>query len=168
MRIQPIMPLGDDMTVRLAEVSDAPAVASVHVRSWQAAYRGVIPDAVLDNLSVEARTPGWERHISSGGVWVGLIDDEIAGFAMAGPSRDADAPFELYSIYLLPAAWGTGLGLSLAEAAIAGQRDVIVWVLEENKRARRFYERLGFRPDGTTRTQEVGEAVLAEIRYRTS
>ena len=156
------------MTVRLAVAADAPAVASVHVRSWQNAYRGLIPDSVLDNLSVEARTASWERGISSGTVWVGLVDDEIAGFAAAGPSRDADAPFELYAIYLLPSAWGTGLGLALAQAALAGQQDVIVWVLEDNKRARRFYERLGFRVDGTTKTQTVGSAVLSEIRYRTA
>lgn len=160
------MPLGDAMTVRLAVVSDAPAVASVHVRSWQVAYRGVIPDAVLDGLSVEARTTMWEGAIPSGGVWVALADDEIVGFASAGPSRDDDAPFELYAIYVLSSAWGTGLGFELAEAALGDEPDVIVWVLDENTRARAFYERIGFTADGVTKTQTVGPVELKELRYR--
>ncbi|MFI6102352.1 GNAT family N-acetyltransferase [Lentzea sp. NPDC051213] len=158
------------MTIRLAVASDASAVASVHVRSWQSAYRGLIPDSVLDNLSVEARTAGWEEYIASGSVWVGLApaSGEIVGFAFAGESRDDDAPFELYTIYLLPSAWGSGLALELVAAAIGDEKDVIVWVLDGNARARRFYERLGFRVDGATRTQTVGSAVLEEVRYRTA
>jgi len=160
------MPLGDAMTVRLAVVSDARAVASVHVRTWQAAYRGVIPDEILDNLSVEARTSTWEVAIPSGGVWVALAGDEIVGFAAAGPSRDDDAPFELYAIYVLSSAWGTGLGFELAEAALGDEPDVIVWVLDENTRARAFYERIGFQADGVTKTEPAGSVELKELRYR--
>ncbi len=156
------------MTVRKAELSDASAVASVHVRSWQAAYRGVIPDSVLDSLSVEARTSLWEHHIPSGRVWVALAGSEVVGFASAGPSRESDASSELYAIYLLPSAWSTGLGMSLATAALEDLTDVIVWVLEDNPRARRFYERLGFRADGVTRQETMGSAVLNELRYRTA
>ncbi|WP_246292126.1 GNAT family N-acetyltransferase [Lentzea indica] len=87
-------------------------------------------------------------------------------FAYTGPSRDADAGFELYAIYFLPSAWGSGLAEPLAQAALGDSRDAIVWVLEENKRARRFYERLGFAPDGTTRQETIGSAVLNEVRYR--
>lgn len=153
------------MTIRPAVVSDAPAVASVHVRTWQTAYRGLIPDSVLSTLSVEARTSMWERAIPSGGVWVALADDTVTGFASAGPSRD-DAAFELYAIYVLSSAWGTGLGFGLMQAALAGQRDVIVWALESNTRARRFYERLGFRTDGAARTETAGTTELEEVRYR--
>ncbi|MGW4211553.1 N-acetyltransferase family protein [Lentzea sp. NPDC004789] len=154
------------MTIRPAVLPDAAAVASVHVRSWQSAYRGVIPDEVLDNLSVDGRTAMWERLIPDGGVWVALVDDVVVGFASAGPSRDDDAPFELYSIYFLPSAWGSGLAESLARAALGDEPDVIVWVLEDNKRARRFYERLGFTADGVSKTQTEGDAVLIELRYR--
>jgi GNAT superfamily N-acetyltransferase len=156
------------MTVRLAVVADAPAVASVHVRTWQAAYRGMIPGSVLDGLSVEARTSMWERAIPSGGVWVALAGDEIVGFASAGPSRDDDAAFELYAIYVLSSAWGTGLGFELAKAALGDEPDVIVWVLDGNTRARAFYERIGFRADGVTKTETAGSAELKEVRYRRS
>ncbi len=160
------MPLGDDMTVRRAVVSDAPAIASVHVRTWQDAYRGLVPDSELDALSVGARTSMWERSIPAGGVWVGLIDDEVVGFIAVGPSREPDADFQLYAIYVLPSAWGTSVGYELTEAALAGQQDVIVWVFDENPRARRFYERFGFRADGVAKTETIGGAELKEIRYR--
>jgi len=160
------MPLGEDMTVRPAVVADAPAVASVHVQTWQAAYRGLVPDSVLDELSVEARTSMWERGIPRGGVWVGLVDSAVAGFAAVGPSREPDAAFELFAIYVLPSAWGTGLGYELARAALGDQQDVVLWVFDENPRARRFYERLGFRADGTVKTETIGGAELKEIRYR--
>ncbi|MET8762462.1 GNAT family N-acetyltransferase [Lentzea sp. NPDC004782] len=154
------------MTIRPAVLSDAAAVASVHVRSWQSAYRGLIPDEVLDNLSVDDRTAMWERVIPDGGVWVALDGDDVVGFASAGPSRDDDASFELCAIYSLPSAWGRGLAEPLARAALGDEPDVIVWVLEDNKRARRFYERLGFTADGVAKTQTVGGAVLNELRYR--
>lgn len=138
----------------------------MHVRTWQAAYRGLVPDSVLDNLSMEARTSMWERSIPSGGVWVGLVDDAVVGFAAAGLSREPDALFELYAIYALPSAWGTPLGFELAEAALGDERDVVLWVFAENPRARRFYERLGFRADGLVKTETIGGAELKEIRYR--
>lgn len=154
------------MAVRPAVGSDAPAVASVHVRTWQAAYRGLVPDSVLDGLSVEARTSMWERAIPSGGVWVGSLDDEIAGFAAAGPSEEPDTAFQLYALYVLPSAWGTGLGHELAKAALGTRRDVVLWVFDENPRARRFYERLGFRADSLVKTETIGGAELKEVRYR--
>lgn len=156
------------MTIRKAVPADAPAVATVHVRSWQTAYRGLVPDSVLDGLSVEARTSMWERSIPAGNVWVALSNNEIVGFATTGPSREPDTTHELYAIYLLPSAWGSGLARPLAEAALGGLSDVGLWVFTDNPRARRFYENLGFRTDGTTREETMGGAVLSETRYRTS
>ncbi|MET9628131.1 GNAT family N-acetyltransferase [Lentzea sp. NPDC006480] len=156
------------MTVRLAEVSDAPAVASVQVQTWRTAYKGLMPDEVLDGQSVEARTSMWQRAIPNGGVWVALVDDAVVGFASAGPSRDPDAAFELYAIYVLSSAAGKGLGFELTKAALGDEPDVIVWVLDTNVQARRFYERIGFRADGVTKTEMEGTAELTEVRYRRS
>lgn len=154
------------MTVRLADVSDAPAVATVQVQTWRTAYQGLMPDEVLAAQSVEARTSMWQRLIPNGGVWVALVDDEVVGFAAAGPSRDPDAPFELYAIYVLSAAAGKGLGFELTKAALGDEPDVIVWVLDTNVQARRFYERIGFRADGVTKTEMERGAELTEVRYR--
>ncbi|SEP91079.1 L-amino acid N-acyltransferase YncA [Lentzea albida] len=154
------------MTVRPAVLSDAPAVASVHVQTWQSAYRGLVPDSELDALSLEQRTAMWQRAIPRGGVWVAVVDGEVVGFVAVGPSDEPDAAFKLYPIYVLPSAWNTGLGYELAGAALDGRRDVVLWVFENNPRARRFYERFGFRTDGTVRTETIGGAELKEVRYR--
>ncbi|SFR28933.1 Acetyltransferase (GNAT) family protein [Lentzea waywayandensis] len=138
----------------------------MHVQTWQAAYRGLVPDSELDGLSVEARTSMWERAIPRGGVWVGLVDSAVAGFIAVGPSREPDAAFQLYAIYVLPSAWSTGLGYELARAALGAEQDVVVWVFDENPRARRFYERLGFRVDGLEKTETIDGVELKEIRYR--
>lgn len=156
------------MTVRAATLADAPAIASVHVRTWQTAYRGLMPDELLADLSVERRTELWQRMIPRGIVWVAETDGEVVGFASAGPSRDNDAPFELYAIYVLESAQGTGLGAALAHAALGAEPDVVVWVLDTNTPARRFYERIGFHADGVTRTEVEAGAELSEVRYRRS
>jgi RimJ/RimL family protein N-acetyltransferase len=154
------------MTIRKAVLSDAPAIAAVHVRSWQTTYRGHMPDSYLDTLSVESRTAQWRRDIPSGYVWVALADEEVVGFACVGPTREPDATSQLYAIYLLSAAQGTGLATPLVHAALEGFTDTVLWVLEDNHRARRFYERLGFAPDGATRQESFDDTVINELRYR--
>lgn len=138
----------------------------MHVQAWKDAYRGLVPDEVLDNRSLERCTAMWERDIPSGGVWVGLSNDKIVGFASVGPSREPDTEHELYAIYVLASAYDTGLGFALASAALEGKTDVGLWVFEDNPRARRFYERFGFHPDGPTKTETIGGADLKEMRYR--
>ena len=81
--------------VRLATVADAEAIAGVHVRSWQAAYRGIVPDAILDGLSVERRVAWWRSTMSEPGearVWVNGPAGTVVGFAATGPARDDDLP----------------------------------------------------------------------------
>jgi ribosomal protein S18 acetylase RimI-like enzyme len=100
------------------------------------------------------------------GAWVGLVDDEIAGFAAVGPSHEPDTVFKLYALYVLPSVWGTPLGFELARAALGDEEDVVLWVLEKNERARRFYERLGFRADGLTKSETADGVTVNELRYR--
>ena len=161
------------MTVRRAEPADARGIAEVHTRTWQAAYRHVFPADVLDNLDVEERVRGWlERIEADMAVWVAETEDGIVGFVAAGPSRTEDGFGELYAIYLLPEAWGGGAAAGLMAAfkdwlAEEGYTTAMLWVLADNPRARRFYEREGWRADGQ-RVDTIRGVEVEETLYRLS
>lgn len=161
--------------IRPATVDDAGPIAAVHVRSWQEAYRGQLPQALLDGLSVERRTTQVRDMLSAPqhGMWVAIEDGQVVGFASVGDARDADTTpdtGELYAIYLAPQAWGIGVGRALHDTAVTAlatnYAEAILWVLETNARARRFYERQGWVTDGARKEEQRGDAVLEEVRYR--
>jgi GNAT superfamily N-acetyltransferase len=162
--------------LRDARPDDALEVAAVHVRSWQAAYRGLVPDAFLDGMKPEERAARYTfGDTDAGGPRTVLATEagSVTGFATYGPCRDPDASGcgELYAIYLDPSAWGRGTGRALiAEARdrLAGDGFVtgVLWVLAGNARARNFYEMDGWSGDGTEQTVAIGGAELSEVRYR--
>lgn len=168
------------MRIRPATADDAEAIAAVHEVSWQATYRGVVPDDVLDGAGLlDGRRRMWRRWLgpeapAGHAAWVAEDDGRVVAFADVLPSRDDDADRttgEVPMIYALPEAWGTGTGRGLMAAAVAGAREVgfravTLWVLDSNDRARRFYERAGFAPDGATKTDTVAGATITEVRYR--
>ena len=175
--------------VRLATPDDAPTVADIHVRGWRTTYRGLVPDGILDGLSVERRTSGWretiEREVrelgagpatASGRTWVIEVDDAVVGFAASGEGRSESAPpptgaGEIYAIYLAPESRGVGYGRALfghtvSDLLARGFDPIVVWVFEANPVARRFYEAAGFRADGTRSTIDFDGLPIDEIRYR--
>jgi GNAT superfamily N-acetyltransferase len=166
--------------VRAAGPSDAEQIAAVHVRSWQAAYRGLLPQDYLDQLDPADRLPRWRRTLretdpAGGGVIVAVKDRWICGAAWFGPTRDTDSDpalvGELVGIYLLPEAWGKGLGRSLMTAAVehltaAGYSEATLWVLESNVRARGFYAKAGWAEDGAVKQDDRLGFPITEVRYR--
>ncbi len=167
----------EGVQVRLATPSDAPAIAEIHVASWQVAYRGLFPDEALDRLSVAARLAEWTHLLSDASIaaWVCVPDRRVTGFVSICPSRDADAPspqfVEIATLYIRPDAWGAGHGRALCQAVFEHLRRtpaqaVIVWALTGNIPARRFYEMLGFKPDDAQRDITMYGTTLPELRYR--
>ncbi|HTZ42969.1 MAG TPA: GNAT family N-acetyltransferase [Jatrophihabitans sp.] len=158
--------------IRPATQEDSERLALVHVRSWQAGYRGLLPDAFLDSMSVTGRADRWRARLAEGGstVTVALLDGALVGFATVGPSRDADLPaadwLELQSCYLLPGAWGSGVATELARRALPADRRLFLWVLAGNLRAQGFYRKLGFAPDGTGKPIAIGAVTVPEVRWR--
>jgi GNAT superfamily N-acetyltransferase len=143
------------LSVRRAGPADAREIAEVHVRTWQAAYRHAFPAEVLDNDSVDERERLWSHHLDLGVVaWVAEAEGRIVGFVSVGDSRTETEAGELYAIYVLPEAWGTGAARELMAAAKdwfaqEGYATAMLWVLADNPRAHRFYEREGWRPEET-------------------
>jgi len=171
-----------DAVIRPAASDDAEAIATVHIRTWQAAYRGQLPDQFLDQLSgqLRQRADFWRAHISNPPtpqheVWVGALDKKhVEGFIAIGPARDADPKItgEVYAIYVEPENWGQGLGRMLMtqgarRLASLGFSAALLWVLESNGRARRFYEIAGWSTDGRTKIETRPDGIeLREVSYK--
>ena len=161
---------------RNAHSDDVRGIAEVHVRSWQAAYRGQVPDSYLEGLSVAKRELAWIEILKDQmrGVLVAEDEARIVGFSSFGPVRDEEEnrllTGEIYSIYVLEEFWNLGIGRTLMENSLTAlERDgfgsVKVWVLETNQRARSFYEKFGFKTDGLRKTEKREDFELQEIRY---
>jgi ribosomal protein S18 acetylase RimI-like enzyme len=168
------------VSIRPAQTRDAAEIARIHVRTWQAAYRGQLPAAYLKSLDaeIEQRTARWERLIADAASrrqrqLLALDGGRIVGFVTFGPSDgDLDPEVgELYAIYVDPDSWDRGFGRELFAAAVRGLAEggfaaATLWVLETNARARRFYEAAGWAADGAKKTERRGEIELHEVRYR--
>lgn len=172
------MPACDGVVhLRRARRSDARAVAEVHVRTWQHAYRDLLPANFLAGLTVDARERYWQAELDvmpeDRLPWLADAQGQVVGFASVGPSRDVDAPGtigEVYALYVLPDCWDRGFGRDLlrhAERDLSahGYDEATLWVLASNQRARRFYERAGWTLDGE-RTERIGGFETEEVRYR--
>ena len=149
--------------IRPAIAADAEALGLLHLDVWDDAYTGLIPQRILDERRARAdeRIGRW-RGILGGahGNLVAEAPEGLIGFGAAGPRRDEDVPvdLELWGLYVRAAWWGAGVGYALMRALI-GDRAAYLWVLEGNERALAFYERQGFRLDGTVAEHEEGRHV---------
>lgn len=160
-------------TVRRATIQDAREIAEVHVATWRGAYAHAFPAEVLAALDVEERERLWQRAVANEDMAVFVTEDggSVKGFVSVGPSREVEGEGELYAIYVHPDAWGTGSGPALMSEARRWLAErfpaAILWVLEDNPRARRFYEREGWTV-GDRRLDVVRGVEVAEVRYRVS
>jgi GNAT superfamily N-acetyltransferase len=150
----------------------------VHVRSWQAAYRGLIADEFLDSLQPEQRVD-WYRFDPSTPAdpqtTVALAGERIVGFSSLGPTRDEDVQGagEIYALYVDPDHWSAGVGRRLLEDSRrrleeAGYAQAVLWVLRGNEGAERFYLADGWRRDGTTRMEDPYGPRVEVRRFRRS
>ncbi len=143
------------MRVRGATRADAAAIARLHLDNWRIAYRGIVPDDLLDAITVESRQDHWERVLAvpDGAEFVSVaedIDGHLLGIASGGPELGGDPHYrgELYVLHVRPDAQGQGVGRALMRAvaerlAADGITTLLVWMLRENYPARRFYAALG-------------------------
>ena len=164
--------------IRPATAADARAIGVVHVETWQAAYRGIVPDAHLDGLSYDESERLWRGRItdaeSSGCVFVAEHGGEVFGFA-SGRLRERfsrglrEYEGELKTIYVLPSHQCSGAGRRLVSAVAGhlagrGVPSMLLWVFADNDPARRFYESLGGVPVAEAGF-ELGGAWVSEVAY---
>jgi ribosomal protein S18 acetylase RimI-like enzyme len=182
--------LTNEMTVRSGQRDDAEAIARIHVRAWQLGFAHIFDAGYLASLeaTIAERAAYWAQYFDSPDtrhrMVVSTIGEEVAGFANLGIARlhryyddDGTATFasnpdagrgELYAIYVDPDRWQRGAGGALMAEALDGLKtkgfaDAVLWVFEENERARRFYEAHGWRADGRHDLYTRGSTTTSEI-----
>jgi len=167
--------------IRTAQVADAEAIARVRVAAWRAAYRGLMPDAYLERADLEAtETEQLRDRLGAIGdrarVSVAEANERIVGYCAYG--CDANDELEclkgaIYDLYVHPQLWYHGVGQRLLADAteyfkIQGCSQATLFVYEENIRARRFYERVGWRRDGHREMYKHFDFSRPVLRYRTT
>lgn len=153
------------VVIRRARAEDVPGIAQVHWDSHQTTYvdSGRVERELIEAWTLHDRVARWTKAVAvslgeaepaegaiRSDVWVAVDDHRVVGWAESGAPRDTSAPrdLELHGLYVLDAYHGTGVGQQLLDAAI-GDRPALVWALGgAPTRARAFYRRNGFEPDG--------------------
>ena len=161
-------------TIRAATDADVLQMAKVHITSWQETYPGILPDSMLARLSIVEEAIRWQRMLDhprgrSEAAFVAELKGLVVGYGSCSAQRTAllrERGFtgEIGELYVLRRAHRHGVGSGLMKAMAAmlmerGHRAMSLWVLEENSRARRFYEGLGGTAIATKRAR------LAEVAY---
>lgn len=162
--------------IRIATHEDAHRIAEIHVASWRAAYRELLPQESIEWITVESRESLWSDlcRREDGPVFIEEAEDGcVAGFCHVCCGRDADLAntAEITCIYVQPGQERHGVGRQLMLAAEEfarsnGYSGTCLWVLMENLPGRQFYEALGFRPDGKVKEEPFAGCTLHEMRYQ--
>ncbi|MDX8000175.1 GNAT family N-acetyltransferase [Xenorhabdus sp. Reich] len=142
--------------IREAHLSDAREIALLHVKSWQAAYKNILPSKKLDTLSLSEKITSWKKRLNYSEInlpktLIVEYDGEIIGFCSFGADPDESNIGSILAIYFYPKYWGMGYSEKLIYTALknlqlSGFKLIILWVVEDNVRALRFYKKIGFLP----------------------
>ncbi|MEU4360532.1 GNAT family N-acetyltransferase [Promicromonospora sp. NPDC023987] len=159
--------------VRPAVLDDAEAIAVVHHTAWVQTYSDLLPADHWESDTVERRAQQWHERLSDdvpGSFSVAVVDEQMVGFARAGAARRKDRvpppvrPDELWALYVLSERHGTGIGALLLDAVLPPPAPAELWVADANPRARRFYAKHGFTPDGARFTDDRNFVLIRMVR----
>lgn len=157
-----------------AQKKHAADLGLIHSKSWQKAYTGIIPNHIIADFTPDKRAKIFEQALATRPeeYYMFTADDSPAGLAILSKCSEEDQPDyvgEIYAIYFHPDYWGTqatdkGLKFCISRLKELGFTQIHIWVLEDNLRARIFYEKFGFVFDGSTKEIVIGMP-LKEMRY---
>lgn len=162
--------------IRRAQFADLAGLAEVHVAAWRETYTGLVPALMIATQSLARRRDAWAQWLQQpqASAFLVELDGSVAGFGACGPQRCGELrergfTGEIEALYVRRAAQGKGHGRELmrrmaGELAARGLGSASLWVLDANRAARVFYERLGGRVIGA-RAQERPTGVLQEVAY---
>lgn len=157
-------------TFREASEMDRAALGQIFYQSWQSAYREILPPEVLDNLTPASAEP--KGRIDPKTTLVLADGEKVIGLTVVGASRTPEKSDwgEIYSLYLLPDYFGQGWGKALLELALErltdlGYSHIHLWVIAQNERAQRLYQRNHFRQSDQVKTREFLGTMIQEVEY---
>jgi GNAT superfamily N-acetyltransferase len=161
-----------EWVIRPARLGDAEGVVRAHERASSELFEQVVGKPLEELMPFEARVARFRESIGKASAEARILVAESEGtiLGLAVCAGEPGGEGEVKDLHVVPDAWGTGIGTALLDAAVAalremGAADAFLWVGEENPRARRFYEREGWRPDGTSKPSSLGPI---ELRYTRS
>jgi lincosamide nucleotidyltransferase A/C/D/E len=172
---RPLSP-DESVAVRPATLADVPAVCAIRMRSWRAAYAGLMPQQVIDALDLGTMWSTWRASVHnpaspSTRLFVAGPPGEVHAYAWVRPEDGSRTAAQVGALYSDPTAWGTKAGWAVFTAAVSflrgqGFDDLSLWMLKGNERAARFYERAGWIPAGEEQTTKTPAGAYVEVRYR--
>ncbi|MBX9742529.1 MAG: GNAT family N-acetyltransferase [Chthoniobacterales bacterium] len=165
-----------NFNVRAAQLTDAKDLGSVHVRSWQKAYSGLMPQAYLDKLTISERQAMWAKKLAkfqeNKNIFVIELDSKVRGFIVFGSSNTENSSKvgEIIALNIDPISWNQGFGSVILDRALNqlqkdGFEEAILWTLPTNIRAIRFYESRHWKSNGNKRVRELLGITIDEICY---
>jgi GNAT superfamily N-acetyltransferase len=162
------------LSLRPATLADAALIASIHSASWQATYRGLLPDSFLDDEVSHDRAAYWEARLNAPGserrmVLIAQLADEPIGFVCMEQQPESTWGVLLDNLHALPGYQGIGVGKLLMRAAEdwtreQGEAQLYLYVLEGNAPAIGFYERQGWQFVGAE-PDHMGGVDITALRY---
>jgi ribosomal protein S18 acetylase RimI-like enzyme len=168
------------VAIRAASASDAEAIAALHLASWWAAYRGIVPDQFLNAITLENRIARWRRALALSEspvdeTTMAVDGDTVLGVCSFGPRRwpESSSVGEVYALHVEPGSWRRGIGKlllddSLVRLAARGFASAVLWVLRDNWNARHFYAAQGWSATGEEMVEDRDGYAIPETRYAIS
>ena len=165
---------GVGMEVKKATIDDVKDISRIHALSWKYAYKGIILQAFLDELKEDYWVSAFVDWIKDKVLTAQILfeNSKPIGCVAYGTSRDKSLPDwgEIISLYLLPEYFGKGYGNKLLNSALLdlkelGYESIYLWVLKDNQRARRFYEKNGLQYNNDEYVLDIMGEKLIDVRY---
>lgn len=162
------------MEIRKATIDDVQDISRIHALSWKFAYKGIIPQAFLDELKEDHWESAFVDWIKDNVLTAQILfeNDKPIGCVAYGKSRDEALPDwgEIVSLYLLPEYFGKGYGNKLLDFALSdlkeyGYESIYLWVLKDNRRARSFYEKNEIQCNNDEYVLEIMGEQRIDVRY---
>lgn len=161
-----------EITIRKIKYEDIEAIVDINIKDWKMAYKGIIDQSTLDNLDRNIKIEKWRKHYNIGNVIVAEKENEILGFCRYSEKTEtAECDCEIIALYVDYENHEHGVGRKLMEHAIndlkeKGKINMIIWCLEKNIEARKFYEKMGRMQIKETNIFSIDDREYVEVGYK--